>query len=81
MPNYLRTKFEGGCYFFTVVTYECTKLFHTELARRCLREAIEEKRSRRPFETMAFCLLFEHQRITNTQKKDFTGGCMISNKS
>ena len=60
MSNYIRAKFEGGYYFFTVVTYKRTKLFHTELARRCLREAIEETRSRHPFETIAFCLLFEH---------------------
>jgi len=60
MPNYIRAKFEGGYCFFTVVTYERTILFHTELARRCLRKAIEETRSRRPFETIAFCLLFEH---------------------
>ncbi len=41
MPNYLRAKFEGGYYFFTVVTYQRRKLFDTATARRCLREAIE----------------------------------------
>lgn len=60
MPNYIRAKFEGGYYFFTVVTYKRTRLFHTELARRCLREAIERTRTRRPFETVAFCLLPDH---------------------
>jgi len=60
MPNYIRAKFEGGYYFFTVVTYRRAKLFRTELARHCLREAIETTRSRWPFETIAFCLLFEH---------------------
>ena len=60
MPNYIRAKFEGGYYFFTVVTYQRTRLFHTELARGCLREAIEKTQSRRPFETVAFCLLFDH---------------------
>ena len=60
MPNYIRAKFEGGYYFFTVVTCNRKRLFHTELARRCLREAIEKTRSRRPFETIAFCLLFDH---------------------
>ena len=60
MPNYRRAKFEGGYYFFTVVTYQRAELFRTELARRCLREAIKKTRSRRPFETVAFCLLFEH---------------------
>ena len=60
MPNYIRAKFEGGYYFFTVVTYQRAELFRTELVRRVLREAIEKTRSRRPFETVAFCLLFEH---------------------
>lgn len=60
MPNYIRAKFEGGYYFFTVVTYNRTRLFHIELARDCLRKAIENTRSRRPFETIAFCLLFDH---------------------
>ena len=60
MPNYRRAKFEGGYYFFTVVTHQRAELFHNELARCVLREAIEKTRSRRPFETVAFCLLFEH---------------------
>ena len=60
MPNYIRSKFEGGYYFFTLVTYKRTRLFHTEIARRCLREAIAKTRSRRPFDIVAFCLLFEH---------------------
>ena len=60
MPNYIRAKFEGGYYFFTVVTYERTKLFHIELAHRCLREAIERTQSRWLFESIAFCLLFDH---------------------
>jgi len=42
MPNYIRAKFEGGYYFFTVVTYRRAELFRTELARRILREAIEK---------------------------------------
>ena len=60
MRNYIRARLEGGYYFFTLVTYKRTKLFATQLARRCLREAIEKTRSRRPFETIAFCLLFDH---------------------
>jgi putative transposase len=60
MPNYIRAKSEGGYYFFTVVTYNRIKLFRTRLARRCLKQAIEETRLRRPYETVAFCLLFDH---------------------
>jgi putative transposase len=60
MPNYIRAKFEGGYYFFTVVTYQRAELFRDELARRLLKEAIENTRLSHPFETIAFCLLFEH---------------------
>ena len=60
MPNYRRAKFEGGYYFFTIVTYQRVELFRTELARHVLRKAIEKTRSGRPFQTIAFCLLFEH---------------------
>lgn len=60
MPNYIRAKFEGGYYFFTVVTYNRIKLFRTEPARNCLKNAIDKTQSRRPFETVAFCLLFDH---------------------
>jgi len=60
MPNYIRAKSEGGYYFFTVVTYAREKLFRSEFARRCLKEAFERTQSRRPFETIAFCLLFDH---------------------
>ena len=60
MPNYIRAKFQGGYYFFTVVTHQRAKLFRTGLARRCLKEAVERTKSRHPFETVAFCLLFDH---------------------
>ncbi len=60
MPNYIRAKFAGGYYFFTVVTYRRMPLFHDEFARQCLREAIESTRSQRPFEVVAFCLLPNH---------------------
>jgi len=60
MPHYIRARFEGGYYFFTVVTYERTKLFLAEFARRCLKEAIEITLSRRPFEAIAFRFLFDH---------------------
>jgi putative transposase len=60
MPNYIRAKFKGGYYFFTVVTYRRTRLFKTQLARDCLRQAISRTRARHPFETIAFCLLPDH---------------------
>ena len=60
MPNYIRATFEGGYYFFTVVTHRRAKLFDIPLACDCLREAIHLTRSRRPFESVAFCLLPNH---------------------
>jgi len=60
MPNYIRAKFEGAYYFFTVVTYHRRRLFNSEWARRCLREAIRQTQSRYPYESVAFCLLPEH---------------------
>jgi len=60
MPNYIQAKFEGGYYFFTVVTNGRVKLFLTPLARDCLHHAIDQMRSRHPFESVAFCLLPEH---------------------
>lgn len=60
MPNYVRAKCEGACYFFTVVTYDRRKLFSSEWARRCLREALLETQSRYPYQSVAFCLLPQH---------------------
>jgi putative transposase len=60
MPNYIRARFEGAYYFFTVVTYHRRKLFRSERARQYLREAIQETQSRYPYESIAFCLLSEH---------------------
>ncbi len=60
MPNYIRAKFEGAYYFFTVVTYNRRRLFGSEWARRCLRDAIIETQSRYPYESIAFCLMPEH---------------------
>jgi putative transposase len=60
MPNYIRARFEGGYYFFTVVTYRRRKLFKTAAARTCLKQAINKTRARQPFETVALCLLPDH---------------------
>jgi putative transposase len=60
MPNYIRAKFEGGYYFFTVVTYRRARLFTEELARHILRQAITKTQSSHPFEVIAICLLPDH---------------------
>lgn len=60
MPNYRRAKFQGGYYFFTVVTYKRKKLFNDEKARNILREAFTQMKIRYDYETIALCLLPEH---------------------
>ena len=60
MSNYRRAKFEGGYYFFTVITYKRRPFLVSELARHHLRRAFEKIRTKRYFETIAFCLLPEH---------------------
>ncbi|MBN2591239.1 MAG: transposase [Sedimentisphaerales bacterium] len=60
MPNYKRANFKGGYYFFTLVTCNREELFHKESACNFLRETINTTRSRHPFETIAFCLLYNH---------------------
>ena len=60
MTDYKRADFEGGYYFFTVVTCQRQRLFAEQRARRCLRTAIRKTKGRYPYETIAFCLLPDH---------------------
>src|SRR5205085_497410 len=57
MSNYRRYFVPGGSYFFTLVTHERRRFLIDELARQCLRQAIDLIRERRPFEIMAVVLL------------------------
>jgi putative transposase len=60
MTDYRRAKFEGGYYFFTVVTYNRLAFLTSDCARSCLRQAIEKAKKQNYFEVIAFCLLPEH---------------------
>jgi putative transposase len=60
MTSYRRAQFEGGYYFFTVVTLKRRTFLTDELARACLRAAWEETRRRSYFEVVALCLLPDH---------------------
>jgi putative transposase len=60
LPDFTRAFVPGGTFFFTVVTCARRPLFRAPLARRLLRMAIQEARSRRPFETFAAVLLPDH---------------------
>ena len=60
MTNYRRAQFEGGYYFFTVVTYQRRAFLTGERARACLREVWEETKRRSYFDVVALCLLPDH---------------------
>ncbi len=59
MPNYHRF-YEGGGYFFTVVTFNRLPILTSDAARRILHSAWLDVSQRMPFETVAVCLLPEH---------------------
>ena len=50
----------GSYYFFTVVTYKRRKFLTDDSARDCLRKAWRVVQNKRPFQTIAFCLLPDH---------------------
>lgn len=60
MPEYRRSKVEGGTYFFTVVMYHRLPIFANETARDILHDAWNNTQKRFPFETWAVCLLPDH---------------------
>ncbi len=60
MPDYHRF-YEGGAYFFTVVTFNRLPILTSDAARRILRSAWLDVSKRMPFKTVAVCLLPEHK--------------------
>jgi putative transposase len=60
MPDYRRWYVPGGTYFFTVVAERRRPILCVDMARRCLHEAIEKIKAKRPFELVAVVLLPEH---------------------
>jgi len=59
MPRYVRAKIKGSVFFFTVVLAErSSNLLVDEIDR--LRESYRTIQRRRPFETIAFCVLPDH---------------------
>jgi putative transposase len=63
MADYRRYFVAGGTYFFTLVTHGRRPFLISELARTCLREAIETIRKKRPFEMPAMVLLPDHLHV------------------
>jgi putative transposase len=60
MPDYRRNYVPGGTFFFTVVAFDRHPFLTDELARSCLRTAIETERQKRPFDIVAIVLLPDH---------------------
>jgi len=60
MPNYRRSRVEGGSYFLTLVTHERQPIFGAAPARCMLREAIVGVQSERPFDVPGIVLLRDH---------------------
>src|SRR6266481_10222891 len=59
MPNYRRANLKGGVFFFTVVLADrSSNLLIKEIDR--LRQSYRAVQQRRPFETIAVCILPDH---------------------
>ena len=56
MPDYRRWYVAGGTYFFTAVTHMRSPILDGLMARKCLHEAMEIVRIKRPMELVAFVL-------------------------
>ena len=60
MPNYIRSRVDGGIYFFTVVTHRRRRIFHDRAARRLLSRAMRTVRRETPWQTLAIVLPPDH---------------------
>ncbi len=70
MVNYRRLYVPGGTCFFTLVTHNRRPILTSELARTCLRRAWTAEQQRRPFQSLALCLLPEHLHCMMTLPED-----------
>lgn len=60
MPNYVRRKFCGGYYFFTIRTYRGQTFLTDSAARSFLRQTWRKVSVNYPFEVTALCLMPDH---------------------
>jgi putative transposase len=60
MSEYRRSKEKGGTYFFTVVTFDRLSILTSLDSIEIFRSAWKEVNTRRPFKTLAICLLPDH---------------------
>ncbi len=66
MPNYIRNQVFGGTYFFTLVTHNRKPFFSNEAAIDILLRAIQQTKLRKPFDLIAYCILFDHLHLLIT---------------
>ena len=69
MPRYIRSRVEGGTYFFTVVTYQRRQIFVNESIVGELRNSIQAVRQAYPFSVEAWVLLPDHMHCIWTLPK------------
>jgi putative transposase len=60
MSQYIRRKYAGGYFFFTVVTHNRQPIFNNTLARSILKSTWVQVQEKYPFRVIALCLLPEH---------------------
>ena len=60
MSDYRRVRVAGGCYFFTVVTYQRRTLFDDPYNVDLLRQAFASAKEKRPFHIDAIVILPDH---------------------
>ncbi|KAA6182398.1 transposase [Thiohalocapsa marina] len=60
MSDYRRCFIPGGCYFFTVVTFDRLPVFRDSMNVDLLREAFRKVKVKRPFEIQAMVVLPDH---------------------
>lgn len=63
MPNYRRNYVLGGTYFFTLVTFQRTKIFDTPNKLDILLGIIRQVQRNKPFELLAYCLIPDHTHL------------------
>ena len=60
MPNYIRSKYPGGYYFFTQITYQRIPILLNPVFFDTLQNVIREVKTKYPFQILAYCFLPDH---------------------
>jgi len=60
MPEYRRILYQGGTYFFTLVTYKRQKIFLSHDVSFIFYESLEHIQRLHPFTNVAYCIMPDH---------------------